>query len=163
MTLAAVVLWACSSDVAPNDPQESQPTIAESRRTPREKKEDPCAKYPPPFEATYLPNGFRDKLRKGAGLFKGTDDYPTKGLLGHYLGPSEVSHVNFSTDPGPLPYEPSVTKPLIVLGDRGNIGKIEGGWSVEFSYRNCDFEMDAYGLTRDETTRTAKGLRARRR
>ena len=122
-----------------------------------------CADYPPPFEATYLPEGFDSKLREGAGLFEGAGGagagYPTEGLLGYYAGPAETVHVNFETRPGPLPYEPGAPRPLEVLGRRGAIGKIEGGWSVEFSLADCDFRMDAYGISRAETVRVAKGLR----
>jgi hypothetical protein len=121
-----------------------------------------CAKYPPPFEATYLPDGFHERLRRGAGLFKGTD-YPTRGLVGHYLGPAEGIHVNFQMRPGPLPYEPGAPRPLRVLGRRGAIGTIEGGWSVEFELGDCDFRMDSYGITRSETVKVARGLRAARR
>lgn len=124
---------------------------------------NPCADYPPPFRATYLPEGFEKKLHKGAGLFKGADgagsDYPTEGLLGYYPGPVEVLHVNFETRPGPLPYEPGAPRRLRVLGRRGAIGTIEGGWSVEFVLGNCEFRMDTYGISRAETVKIAKGLR----
>lgn len=122
---------------------------------------DRCAKYPPPFEATYLPEGFKKKLRKGAGLFKGEGaDYPQEGLLGYYQGPVETVHVNFETRPGPLPYEPANPHRMKgALGRRGQIGKIEGGWAVEFSLDDCDFRMDAYGIDRAETVKVAKGLR----
>lgn len=124
---------------------------------------DPCAEYPPPFEATYLPPGFESRLRKGAGLFKGpgTEGYPREGLVGYYAGPNDGVHLNFQTRPGPLPYEPGAPRPLRVLGGRGAIGVIEGGWSVEFSLGRCDFRMDAYGITRAETVKVAKSLRAR--
>lgn len=122
---------------------------------------DPCAAYPPPFEASYLPEGFEDRLRSGEGLFTGTD-YPTEGLLGHYRGPAEVIHVNFQVRNGPLPYEPANPRPLRVLGRRGLIGKIEGGWSVELSFEGCDFRMDTYGIDRAETVKVARGLRATR-
>lgn len=122
---------------------------------------NPCADYPPPFEASYLPEGFGRKLREGAGLFKGAEDlYPSEGLLGHYRGPVEVLHVNFQTRPGPLPYEPGAPRPLRVLGRPGAIGSIEGGWSVEFSLGGCDFRMDTYGISRAETVKVARGLRA---
>lgn len=123
---------------------------------------DPCADYPPPFEASYLPEGFDDELRKGAGLFKGAPEYPTEGLLGHYRGPVEVLHVNFQIRKGPLPYSPSKFRPVEdVLGGRGGIAKIEGGWAVEFSLGDCDFRMDTYGIDRAETVAVAKSLRER--
>ncbi|MDQ3915699.1 MAG: hypothetical protein M3323_10285 [Actinomycetota bacterium] len=120
--------------------------------------QDPCTTYPPPFEASYLPEGFKYRLRKGAGLFKGAD-YPAEGLLGHYRGKAETVHVNFEVQGGPLPYEPGNPHPLKVLGRRGQIRKIEGGWAVEFSLGDCDFRMDTYGLDRAETVKVAKGLR----
>lgn len=121
---------------------------------------NPCAEYPPPFEATYLPDGFTKKLRKGAGLFVGTN-YPTRGLVGYYLGETDGAHVNFQIRNGPLPYVPANPHPLdAVLGRRGAIGKIEGGWSVEFSLDDCEFRMDTYGIDRAETVKVARGLRA---
>lgn len=122
---------------------------------------DDCARYPPRFEASYLPKGFEKGLREGAGLFEGAGAaYPTEGLLGYYRGPVETVHVNFEIRPGPLPYVPGDPRPLRgVLGRRGEIGKIEGGWAVEFSLDDCDFRMDAYGIDRAETVKVAKGLR----
>ena len=121
---------------------------------------DRCTRYPPPFEASYLPPGFKHKLRTGAGLFKGTD-YPTEGLLGHYRGKKKTIHINFEVKGGPLPYEPATPKPLRVLGNPGRIGTIEGGFSVEFGFRSCDFRMDTYGITREQTVHVAQGLRRR--
>ena len=117
-----------------------------------------CSSYPPPFRATYLPEGFNHRLREGAGLFKGTR-YPTEGLLGYYRGPFETVHVNFQIRSGPLPYVPANPRPVTVLGRRGRIGKIEGGYAVEFSNGRCAFRMDTYGLSRTETVRVAQGLR----
>jgi hypothetical protein len=125
---------------------------------------DPCEEYPPPFEASYLPEGFEPKLRKGAGLFQGAGaaGYPREGLLGYYRGAEETVHVSFETRPGPLPYEPANPHRLRgVLGGRGEIGKIEGGWAVEFSLDDCDFRMDAYGIDRTEAVTVARGLRER--
>lgn len=147
----ALFLVACSADPAP------RPSAATPSPT-----ADPCASYPPPFEATYLPAGFHRGLRKGAGLFKGAEgDYPTEGLLGHYRGRFETTHANFETRPGPLPYEPANPKPMRVLGGPGRIGTIEGGYAVEFSLGDCDFRMDTYGVSRAETIRIARGLRRR--
>lgn len=126
---------------------------------------DPCASYPPPFEASYLPDGFHRELRRGAGLFKGGDGagagYPTEGLLGHYRGRVETIHANFEVRGGPLPYEPADPRRLEVLGAPGRIGTVEGGFAVEFSLGDCDFRMDTYGLSRAETLRIALGLRRR--
>jgi hypothetical protein len=151
-------LAACAADPVPRSSATRVP--ATSSPTP-----DPCAGYPPPFEATYLPEGFHRELRKGAGLFKGADgagaDYPTEGLVGHYRGEHETIHANFETRPGPLPYEPADPKPLRVLGRPGRIGTIEGGFAVEFVLGDCDFRMDTYGVSRAETVRIAQGLARR--
>ena len=156
MLLAAAV--GCSGDTPPRADGSARPaTVAPASEPP----DDPCAEYPPPFEASYLPDGFDAKLRKGAGLFKGAGGYPTEGLLGHYRGPSEGVHANFQIRNGPLPYVPANPHPLRVLGRPGAIGKIEGGWSVEFSLGRCDFRMDTYGLDRRETVKVARGLRRR--
>ncbi len=104
-----------------------------------------------------MPEGFKDKLRKGAGLFKGTD-YPTEGLVGHYRGKTDGTHVNFEVQGGPLPYEPANPKRLKVLGEPGRIGSIEGGFAVEFSLDECDFRMDTYGVSREDTIKIANGL-----
>ena len=157
-----VLLIGCGGSSEPGAGSSASPAPpATSKSKPTdEPPANPCADYPPPFEATYLPEGFKKKLRKGAGLFKGAGaDYPTEGLLGYYPGPVEVLHVNFETRPGPLPYEPANPHPLKVLGRRGQIGMIEGGWSVEFSLDDCDFRMDTYGIGRAETVKVAKGLR----
>ncbi len=161
-----VLLAACGDSSGPKAADSSTPAAS---ATPEKKPKDdppanPCADYPPPFEATYLPEGFKEKLRKGAGLFKGAKgagaDYPTEGLLGYYRGPVETVHINFETRPGPLPYEPANPHPLRgVLGERGEIGKIEGGWAVEFSLDDCDFRMDTYGIDRAESVKVAKSLR----
>ena len=152
----------CGDDTPPRAGGSAPPaTVARVSEPP----EDPCAEYPPPFEASYLPDGFDPKLRRGAGLFKGADgagsDYPTEGLLGYYRGPVEVLHVNFQIRNGPLPYVPANPHPLRVLGRPGAIGTIEGGWSVEFSLGRCDFRMDTYGIDRRETVKVARGLRRR--
>ena len=119
---------------------------------------DPCAEFPPPFGATYLPPGFSPSLRRDAGLFKGTD-YPTEGLLGHYRGAREVVHINFQVRGGPLPYVPVNKKPLTVMNRPARIGRVEGGFSVNFSNNKCRFRMDTYGVTRRETEAVARGLR----
>jgi hypothetical protein len=116
-----------------------------------------CARMPPPFRATYLPRGFDSKLRGGAGLFRGTG-HPREGLLGHYLGPRATTHVNFQVAGGPLPYEPVNVRRTPVLGRRGVIGSIEGGYAVRFSVKGCDFRMDAYGISRRATIAVARGL-----
>ena len=119
---------------------------------------DPCADYPPPFEASFLPEGFDRGMRRGAGPFKGTN-YPTDGLVGHYRhGKSAGIHVNFQVRGGPLPYEPAAPRPLTVLGAPGRIGTIEGGFSVEFSLDDCDYRMDTYGLSRADTVNVATSL-----
>lgn len=158
----ALLLGACDGGKEPEAIGTEPPASKPPRATPsNEPTANPCADYPPPFEASYLPEGFSPRLRKGAGLFKGAEDlYPSEGLLGHYRGPVEVLHVNFQTRPGPLPYEPGAPRPLRVLGRPGAIGSIEGGWSVEFSLGGCDFRMDTYGISRAETVKVAKGLRA---
>jgi hypothetical protein len=157
-----LLLVGCSESSEPRARSSASPT-APATSQPRPTDEpppDPCADYPPPFEATYLPEGFKKKLRPGAGLFKGAEDlYPSEGLLGHYAGPVEVLHVNFETRPGPLPYVPANPHPLNVLGGRGQIGKVEGGWAVEFSLGGCKFRMDTYGIDRVETVKVARGLR----
>ena len=150
-----LLLAACEGGPALSDPSPA-PVTADSANA----NQDPCATYPPSFEASYLPAGFVDKLRPGAGLFKGTD-YPTEGLVGHYLGKYETNHINFQVKGGPLPYEPANPHPIEVLGSSGLIGKIEGGFSVEFTFRNCDFRMDTYGISREQTRRVADGLRKR--
>ena len=119
---------------------------------------DSCAKFPPPFKATYLPPGFNRKLRRGAGLFQGTD-YPTNGLLGYYRGNNEGVHVNFEVHGGPLPYKPADPQPLKVLGSPGQLGVIEGGFAVEFALEDCDFRMDSYGINRAQTVKVARRLR----
>ncbi|MFN2589071.1 MAG: hypothetical protein ABR613_13275 [Actinomycetota bacterium] len=160
-----VLLVGCAGNVEPGASSSAAPSSSgATAQATDEPPEDPCAQYPPPFEASYLPEGFKKKLRNGAGLFKGAEGagagYPTKGLLGHYRGPVETVHVNFETRPGPLPYEPANPHLLRgVVGGRGRIGKIEGGWSVEFSLDDCDFRMDAYGIDRAGTVKVAKGLR----
>ena len=167
----AILLWVVVALVGCGEtaePPASQASIPPGSATPMtEPKDDPpadrCTEYPPPFEASYLPRGFDNELRRGTGLFgRAADAYPTEGLLGHYRGPVETVHANFETRPGPLPYEPANTHPLRgVLGRRGEIGKIEGGWAVEFSLDNCDFRMDTYGIDRAETVEIAKGLHER--
>jgi hypothetical protein len=137
-------------------PRHVPPTPAETRTV----AHDQCDAYPPPFEATYLPDGFSARLRKGAGLFKGTD-YPTEGLLGHYLGPRETMHINFETDPGPLPYELNNARPILTLGTNGRIASIEGGFAVGFTFKECDYRMDTYGIHRKETLQVARGLISR--
>lgn len=94
-------LSACEDATAPNDPA-PDPVTTDSTKADR----DPCADYPPPFTATYLPPGF-------------------------------------------------------TLGSPGAIGTIEGGFSVEFAYRNCEFRMDTYGISRGETRKVAGGLKTR--
>ena len=156
-----LLLVGCSESSEPragSSPSPTAPATSEPKPS-DEPPADPCADHPPPFEATYLPEGFKKELRTGAGLFKGAGGYPTDGLLGHYAGPVEVLHVNFETRPGPLPYVPANPHPLNVLGERGRIGKIEGGWAVEFSLDGCKFRMDIYGLDRVETVKVARGLR----
>lgn len=161
MTRAALVgialsLVACTTGPAPTPSGSTSP----GRPSPTA---DRCAGYPPPFEATYLPEGFHPELREGAGLFEGADGagagYPTEGLLGHYRGRFETIHANFEVRPGPLPYEPADPRPVRVLGGPGRIGTIEGGFAVEFSLGDCDFRMDTYGVSRAETIRIAQGLR----
>ena len=142
-------------DPATPAPAQSPPTATPDPTPPV----DPCAEYPPPFEATYLPDGFSHRLRRSAGLFKGTN-YPTEGLLGHYRGSMETIHINFQIRHGPLPYLPARTRPIRVLDHPGKIGSIEGGWSVKFSNDRCDFRMDTYGITRAETVAVARGLGA---
>lgn len=119
---------------------------------------DRCRTYPPPFEATYLPDGFSHELRPSAGLFKGTS-YPTEGLLGHYVGRHETIHINFQVKGGPLPYLPGNPVPLTVLSRPATIGGIEGGYAVTFTNGPCDFRMDTYGISREETLEVAGGLR----
>lgn len=108
-----------------------------------------------------MPEGFKYELRKGAGLFKGTD-YPTEGLVGYYRRKTDAAHANFEVQGGPLPYEPANPKPLTVLGEPGRIGAIEGGFAVEFSLDECDFRMDTYGVTRADTIKIARGLEEKR-
>ena len=155
----ACVLVACDQSTSPDAvaPMTSASTQGERKVKQAELGDETCASYPPPFEAGYLPRGFSDRLRKGAGLFKGTD-YPTEGLLGHYLGPRDTIHINFETDPGPLPYEPANPKPIRVQLGRTTIGKIEGGFAVRFSFVGCPYRMDTYGISRRETTNVVKGL-----
>jgi hypothetical protein len=163
LVVLLAVLVACGGDSEPGAVESAPPpasaTPKPEKPTP-EPSANPCADYPPPFEASYLPEGFKPRLRKGAGLFKGAEDlYPSEGLVGHYRGPRETIHANFQTRPGPLPYEPAEPRPLTVLGRRGAIGSVEGGWSVEFVLDECDFRMDTYGISRSETVKIAKGLR----
>ncbi len=157
-----IVLVACGETTEPRAAGSSTParSVTPDKEPEDGPPADPCAEYPPPFKASYLPEGFKKKLRKGAGLFKGAGaDYPTEGLLGYYRGSADTVHVNFETRPGPLPYAPANPHPLRgVLGRRGEIGKIEGGWAVEFSLDECDFRMDTYGIDRAETVKVAKGL-----
>jgi hypothetical protein len=131
----------------------ARPSVRETHSSPT----SPCAETPPPFEAGYLPDGFSARLRKGAGLFKGTN-YPTEGLLGHYIGPREGIHINFETDPGPLPYELNNARPISTLGTNGRIASIEGGFAVAFTFKECDYRMDTYGISRKETLQVARGL-----
>lgn len=157
--LVLVVLLGCGGNSSGDEAKSSlpQPSPTAEARSTEEPPADPCASYPPPFEASYLPEGFKDKLRKGAGLFKGTD-YPTEGLVGHYRGKTDGIHANFEVQGGPLPYEPANPKPLKVLSGPGRIGVIEGGFAVEFSLDECDFRMDTYGVSRADTIDIAKGL-----
>ena len=163
LVVLLALLAACGGD---SEPGAVESATRAASATPQPEKPtpeptaNPCAEYPPPFEASYLPDGFNPKLRSGAGLFKGAEDlYPSEGLVGHYRGRRETIHANFQTRPGPLPYEPAEPRPLIVLGRRGAIGSVEGGWSVEFVLDECDFRMDTYGISRSETVKIAKGLR----
>ncbi|HEX2196803.1 MAG TPA: hypothetical protein VHJ76_07740 [Actinomycetota bacterium] len=161
---ALLLLVGCRETSDPGAGAASPPAASTTTDESAEEKTaaDPCAQYPPPFEASYLPEGFERRLRRGAGLFQGggAAGYPTEGLLGHYRGAVETVHVDFETRTGPLPYEPANPHPLRdVLGRRGAIGKIEGGWAVEFSLGVCDFRMDAYGIDRAETVAVARGLR----
>lgn len=137
-------------------PSRARPTPTETRAV----AQNPCVESPPPFEASYLPDGFGARLRRGAGLFRGTN-YPTEGLLGHYLGPRETMHINFETDPGPLPYELDNTRRISTLGSNGRIASIEGGFAVGFTFRECDYRMDTYGISRKETLQVARGLISR--
>lgn len=154
---AILLLAACDETSAPRAASSSAlPDAPTSTKGP---EHDPCEEYPPPFEASYLPDGFEKKLRRGAGLFKGTD-YPTRGLVGHYLGETNGIHVNFQIRNGALPYEPANPHRVRdVLGRSGEIGKIEDGWAVEFSLDDCYFRMDTYGIDRAETVKVARGLR----
>lgn len=160
--MARSICWAlCLFALASCTETEPQPPRA--RPTPTETRavtQNPCAEYPPPFEAGHLPDGFGARLRRGAGLFRGTD-YPTEGLLGHYLGPRETMHINFQTDPGPLPYELNNSRPIFTLGSNGRIASIEGGFGVGFTFKECDYRMDTYGISRKETLQVARGLISR--
>jgi hypothetical protein len=82
-------------------------------------------------------------------------------LVGYYPGSNEGVHVNFEVRGGPLPYKPEAPRPLRVLGSRGRIGVIEGGFAVEFALEDCDFRMDSYGIDRAQTVEVARGLRKR--
>jgi hypothetical protein len=154
--LCCLALASCTE----GEPQtgDDRPTPAETRTVARHQ----CDVYPPPFEASYLPNWFGARLRKGAGLFEGTD-YPTEGLLGHYLGPREGMHINFETDPGPLPYELDNAQRISMLGSSGRIASLEGGFGVGFTFKECDYRMDTYGISRTETLKVARGLTHRDR
>ncbi|HYP24333.1 MAG TPA: hypothetical protein VEV43_12230, partial [Actinomycetota bacterium] len=80
---AVVVLLSGCSGGAERDVVAESATPAPS---PSPSPSDPCAEYPPQFEATYLPPGFGKRLREGAGLFEGpgTAGYPRDGLVGYY-------------------------------------------------------------------------------
>ena len=158
----ACVLVACDPSTSPDAvaPTTSASLQVEETVRQAELEDGTCASYPPPFEAGYLPRGFSNRLRKGAGLFKGTD-YPSEGLLGHYLGPRDTIHINFETYPGPLPYEPANPKKIRARLSRATIGTIEGGFAVRFSFIGCPYRMDTYGISRRETIKVVKGLQDR--
>ena len=130
-----------------NEPEDGQPA-------------DPCAEYPPPFKASYLPEGIKKKLERGQACSKErARTTPQKGCV----GTTGAQRTRFTSTSRPAPgrcrtHRRILTRCAAFSGRRGEIGKIEGSWAVEFSLDDCDFRMDTYGIDRAETVKVAKGL-----
>jgi len=121
--------------------------------------EDPCLR-PPEFRATFVPKDWHGRLLPGAGGAPGTNP---PGLVGHYGGKglagtragARRGFIDVYVQP---PFAQSNKTRIRVLGSRGTLGDIHEGYSVEFSYRGCDYALLAYGIEREEFATVARGL-----
>lgn len=110
------------------------------------------------FEPAYLPRRWIARLQaQGAGGIQ----FP--GLVGQY-GPDAMS-TNLAARAGfadlvvgESPLAQTDAQPIHVLGRPATLGVIHEGFSVEFTFRGCDYALLAYGITRVELERLAMGL-----
>ena len=114
-----------------------------------------------PFRATYLPDGWSYKLRPGSGGFPGkyADTMPPDRLAywapientrGTYIDVMKYGIYNISRADGDQ---------IRVLGDEGLIGRVEGGWSVNFEYGGCKYSVVTFSNTKEELSQVAESLR----
>ena len=162
VVLVALLAWTTIPDLlATTRDDEPPPVVGSPKPSPEETPVFGLCESVP-FHATYLPEGWSYVLQPGAG---GQENVPlnrqTPEALGHYStitgsrGWIDVmQYGSFYTLPE------SEGTPIEVLGSTGRIGEIhEGGQTVEFEYRNCEYQMTTYTENRQVVARIARGLR----
>ena len=154
--LVALLVWTTVPELLSADGEDKPPPVV---GTPTPKvNTGRCNDVP--FRATDLPDGWSYRLQPGSGGYPGKHSdvtppdrlaywAPVKKPLGEYIDVLK----------GKSPYVPTSARSIPVLGDEGRIGVIEDGWSVEFSYRGCDYVVMTFSESRGILGRVARTLR----
>lgn len=151
VVIACVVISSCTAGSRAPDPQAASPSSARTDGA-------SCHRRPLPFRVTSLPRGFSRELLPGSGLFRRGAVTP-EGFIAYHAGPRDTHHLNFALRS--VPYPPTSPEPLVVLRRHASIGRIEGGWAVDFIGNGCRYRMLAFGVNGRSTKKVAEGLRPR--
>ena len=116
-----------------------------------------------PFRPGYLPEGWSYRLQAGSGGQRGI---PFKDQV-----PKALGHYFYAGPPRPVPgyfdvyetadyYQLGATggEPIEVMGDEARIGSVEDGYSVELTYKGCDYSVMAFGPSLEELRKVATNL-----
>ncbi|MGH7858681.1 MAG: hypothetical protein ACREQY_15255, partial [Candidatus Binatia bacterium] len=110
-----------------------------------------------PFAATYVPSGFASEPVEGPG---GGATVPNATVV-HFEGPRGMFIDVFR---GTNRYTIGTARQITVLGSRAQIGAIEDGYAVDFTFGTpvfCNrFHVEGFGLVEQEVQRFAEGLTA---
>lgn len=116
-----------------------------------------------PFRPTWLPDGWSYKLEPGSG---GQREIPlgeqTPRALGHYFGPEEdpiPGYIDVYVQGTYYALPPKGGEIVAVMGDKGRIGAVEDGYSLEIEYRGCEYSVMGFGPSKEELRRVGEGLR----
>jgi hypothetical protein len=122
-----------------------------------------------PFRPGYLPDGWDYTLDEGSGGQRGIPfEEQSPKALGHYTyrgsadggGSSTLGFIDVYEQDAYYQLGSGAT-PIEVLDRLGHIGAVEDGYSVEFTYKGCDYSVMAFGPPLQELAQVARRLQPR--
>lgn len=119
--------------------------------SPTEVAHEPCG-YPLSFHANFIPRGLGTRVHPG-----GRSGADAPGIIAHYEGNPRGALIEVAVA-GISSFAQTSKERIGVLGSTGTVGVIHEGFSVEFDYAGCSYELRAYGLTEATLRRFAENL-----